>query len=184
MTESALPPGVYPAIAHNDAAISEEHYVLTVSVLGCYCSACVVKRSREERDAQMVGEQLDELVAEPPLTREDDAFDAEHYMSPMERLEMTREYTEERNFWRRHEEENAKEAARTHNDKGEALGGQPERLKLLNVGARVEMVGEYEQVVVTVCYAYEPWCCNGAHEIADAIKAATKQVVELENDDL
>ena len=42
-------------------------------------------------------------------------------------------------------------------------------------------IDEDGQVHVTVTYAYEPWCCNGAHELVDACKAATYRQVQEED---
>lgn len=44
----------------------------------------------------------------------------------------------------------------------------PERLELL----RVESAGFTDgDLQVTVTFRYDPWCCNGFHEVADAVQA-------------
>jgi hypothetical protein len=45
----------------------------------------------------------------------------------------------------------------------------PERLDLV----RVESAGYNDDgsLEVTVTYRYDPWCCNGFHEVADGVQA-------------
>lgn len=49
----------------------------------------------------------------------------------------------------------------------------PERLTL----KRIDFAGhdpEDTRVTVTVSFVYEPWCCNGSHEVTDAISAVVE----------
>ena len=49
----------------------------------------------------------------------------------------------------------------------------PERLDLLRVDSAGYVDGSIE---VTVTYRYEPWCCNGFHEVADGVQAVHQMV--------
>ena len=48
----------------------------------------------------------------------------------------------------------------------------PERLRVEQVSA--EHVGDL--VMVTMRLSYEPWCCDGGHELVDAVAAVAKSI--------
>lgn len=56
--------------------------------------------------------------------------------------------------------------------------GDPRRLTLLSDVRAGYMDGRLQ---VTVTYTYDEWCCNGVHEVADAIKAIYTMLEESQD---
>lgn len=52
--------------------------------------------------------------------------------------------------------------------------GNPERISLL----KFEAAGFSDDgtVLITATFRYEPWCCNGSHEIVDGVNALSKAI--------
>lgn len=52
--------------------------------------------------------------------------------------------------------------------------GNPERVSLL----KFESAGFSDDgtVLITATFRYEPWCCNGGHEIVDGVNAVSSAI--------
>lgn len=52
----------------------------------------------------------------------------------------------------------------------------PERLRLVSIDSVRFDDENYDSVVVKATFTYDKWCCNGMHEIADAVSALDRTV--------
>ena len=52
----------------------------------------------------------------------------------------------------------------------------PERLTIKSID-KVKAVNS-DIVSISVTFSYEPWCCTGPHELADAVKAVERAIQE------
>lgn len=57
----------------------------------------------------------------------------------------------------------------------EAKSVSPERLTIL----RITDVGDTEEgITLSVTFRYEPWCCNGSHELVNAVQSIENAISE------